>query len=129
MKLFGALEDFVNETLAQLPSSLGKLRFISEMRKDNRYEHWGLSKTYGEEAAQQAIAEAHADTFEHTLTTPVPTLAEEAHTTDTEPPVPFLNPDAVLPSDLRGGTERHFKWILKVVDLLHHSHRRPNPGA
>jgi hypothetical protein len=129
MRLFGALEDFVNETLAQFPSKLGKLRFISEMRKEGRYKHWGLSKSYGDDVAQQAIAEAHSDTFEKALTTPVPLLADEDETQELEPLDSKMNPEAALPENLRGGTKRHFRWVLKVVDLLHRSHQRPNPGA
>jgi hypothetical protein len=129
MKLIGALEDFVNETLAQFPSKLGKLRFISEMRQEGRYKHWGLSKRYGDDVAQRAIAEAHSDTFESTLTTPVPELANEEGTRDSELLDSKMNTEAALPADLRGGTKRHFSWILKVVDLLQRSHPPSNPGA
>jgi hypothetical protein len=129
MKLFGALEDFVNETLAQFPSRLAKLRFISEMRNKTGYEHWGLSKTYGHDAAQKAVAEAHSDIFEKALTTPVPQLTEEDKAPNSELPNLEMNADAALPEDLRGGTKRHFMWVLKVVELLHRSHQRSNPGA
>jgi hypothetical protein len=129
MKLFSALEDFVNETLAHFQSRLGKLRFISEMRKDGEYQHWGLSKSYGEAAAQKAIAEAHSDVFEKALTTPVPELAEEDNIQDPNSVDLSLDPAVAVPTDRRGGTERHFRWVLKVVGLLHRSSQRPNPDA
>lgn len=129
MKLFGALEDFVSETLAQFPSRLGKLRFIAEMRNHGRYEHWGMSRTYGDDVAQRAMAEAHADVFEKALTTPVPTLAEEDNSPPQESKPLLIHLENGSPSDLRGGTERHFKWIWRVVELLHRSSQRPNPNA
>jgi hypothetical protein len=129
MKLFGPLEDFVNETLAQFPSRLGKLRFIAEMRNHGRYEHWGMSRTYGDDLAQRAMAEAHADEFEKVLTTPVPTLAEEENNPVQESKPLLMHPEDGVPCDLRGGTRRHFKWILRVVELLHRSSHRPNPNA
>lgn len=129
MKLLGALDDFVNETLAQIPSRLGKLRFIAEMRNHGRYEHWGMSRTYGDDIAQRAMAEAHADVFEKALTTPVPTLAEEDANPGQESKPLLMYLEDGLPSDLRGSTQRHFKWILRVVELLHRSSQRPNPNA
>lgn len=129
MKLFGALEDFVSETLAQFPSRLGKLRFISEMRNHGRYEHWGMSRMYGDDVAQRAMAEAHADVFEKSLTTPVPHLAEEDKVTESESAPLLGHPEDGVPSDLRGGTKRHFRWVLKVVELLHRSPQPPNPTA
>lgn len=129
MKLFGALEDFVNETLAQIPGRLKRLGFVAEMHQGGRYQHWGLSKTYGDDVAQRAIAEAHSDSFEKVLTTPVSQLAEEDRMADSESPGFKKNSDAALPEDMRGGTKRHFRWILRVVDLLHRSPQRRNPGA
>lgn len=129
MKLFGALESFVNETLGQIPGRLGKLRFIAEMRNKDHYEYWGMSKMYGDEVTQRAIAEAHADEFEKTLTTPVPELADEVDSSESSLPTLPLRLDSAVPSDLRGGTKRHFRWVLKVVELLHHSPQPPNRGA
>jgi hypothetical protein len=127
MKLFSAFEDFVIQTLASFPSKFGKLRFIAEMRSEGKYQHWGLSKTYGDENAQKAIAEAHSDAFEKSLTTPVPVLTAEDSAGDAEK----LSADTVsaVPGDLRGTTERHFRWVLKVVELLKHSSGRSSPDA
>lgn len=127
MKLFSAFDDFMNETLARIPSNFGRLRFIAEMRSEGRYVHWGMCKTYGDQNAQAAMAEAHSETFEQSLTTPVPDLAAEDEAGDAA----TLDADTrpAIPAQRRGGTERHFRWVLKVTGLLKHSAGQSNPGA
>jgi hypothetical protein len=41
------------------------------------YAHWGLTRVYGEEAAQQAIADAHGKLFLHLLRTPLRNLRHD----------------------------------------------------
>lgn len=126
MKLLGAFEDFVGNTLTRMPNTLRRLQFIAGMRSAEGYEHWGMSKVYGRDAAQRAIGEAHANTFEQVLTTPIPRLAEgelEEAARD------LANGDTMLPSDLRGGSKRHLSWILKAVYLLRRSPQGTNRAA
>lgn len=118
MKLLSAYEDFVKGTLSKIPNALDRLRFIAEMRRDGRYEHWGLAKTYGREAAQEGVSEAHSDTFEEVLATPVPNLENPDEST-TEKQVEHASD--MLPADPRGGSRRHLNWILRVVSLLRQS--------
>jgi hypothetical protein len=129
MKLFSAVEDFVNETLASIPSKLGRLRFIAAMNKNGSYKHWGMSKRHGADEAQKAISEAHSDSFEKVLTSPVPNLALEEHETAEYSGRPEIELASALPSDLRGGTRRHLKWILRVVGLLSRDSKTMNPDA
>ncbi len=126
MKLLSAYEDFVQTTLSQIPNVLDRLRFIARMRKGEQYEHWGLAKVFGKEAAQRAISDSHADTFEQTLTTPIPKLDVE---TESSQQNSSLSNRQMLPADLRGGSRRHLNWILRVVYLLGRSRRCANPGA
>ena len=127
MKLFSAFEDFKNETLAGIPSKFGRLRFLAEMRKDGKYQHWGMSKMHGDEAAQNAIAEAHSETFEQSLTIPIPALLAEDSAGDAARLSADIPP--AVPCELRGGTVRHFRWILRVAELLKRFPRPSNPGA
>ncbi len=127
MKLLSAYEDFVKTTLARISTPLGRLRFISAMREGSGYQHWGLSKLYGREAAQKGIAEAHSDAFEQVLTTPVSQLAGAE---ENQPALPRQAPcPDLLPADPRGGSRRHLNWILRVVCLLNRSTRDPNRAS
>ncbi len=128
MKLFSAFEDFVRTTLGSVPGELRRLRFLASMRNKDRYEHWGLSRTYGEEAAQRAINDAHAETFERTLTTPLPKVyQDEVSNTGREPdPLGKDTPvQLLLPTDLRGGSPRHLGLIVRIVGLLKRSSAKP----
>lgn len=127
MKLLSAYEDFVRGTLSKIPNALDRLRFVAEMRRAGQYEHWGLSKTHGREAAERGIGEAHADTFEEVLSTPVPNLENSVEATPEPPRGDDLS--RMLPMDLRGGTKRHLNWIVKVIWLLGRSRRDSSPGA
>jgi hypothetical protein len=127
MKLLSAYEDFVSRTLSKIPNALDRLRFIADMRKEGQYEHWGLTKEYGRDAAQSGIGEAHADSFETVLTTPIPELeaSEKAPTAETGQ----TDISKMLPSDLRGGTKKHFSWIVKVISMLNQTRRASNRDA
>jgi hypothetical protein len=61
--LLKASEDFKRRTLGALPTLLEKLAYICAIQtSEGRYEHWGLSRVFGADAAQKAILEAHAET-------------------------------------------------------------------
>ena len=52
-------------TLNQIPSTFGKLVYISSLRDTNtgRYEHHGLSQIFGEDETDKALRESHQKTF------------------------------------------------------------------
>ena len=53
-------EDLQARTLHAVSGLLGKFEYFASLRQnDGSYSHWGLSRVYGEEAAQRALAEAH----------------------------------------------------------------------
>ena len=126
MRLLGAFEDFVSTTLARIPNRLQRLHFIAAMRGEDGYQHWGMAKTYGKDAAQSAIGDAHSEAFEEVLKTPVQQLSDGK--TEEFPPHPEER--KLLPPDMRGGTRRHLSWVLRVADLLARSQQGPrNPDA
>ncbi len=92
------------------------------MRGENGYQHWGMSKTYGKDAAESAIGDAHSQTFEEVLTTPVQDLSLG----EVEDHSPQPEKDSMLPPNMRGGTRRHLNWVLRVADLLARSRQHPN---
>jgi hypothetical protein len=61
----GGVDQMWRHTLAQIPSTFGKLVYISSLRDTNtgRYEHHGLSQIFGEEETDQALRESHQKTF------------------------------------------------------------------
>src|SRR5258708_35383351 len=70
--LLKASEDFKQRTLSALPTLLEKLAYICAIQtNEGGYEHWGLSRVFGEVAAQKAILAAHAETAVDLARTPL----------------------------------------------------------
>jgi hypothetical protein len=140
LALLSPSEDLARRTLAALRGKLEKLNFLAGLRADEtRYEHWGLARTYGAEAAQQAMAEAHQRAFLEVLSSPLPELDGEAAQAEERPPGATLPPDKpgaeqalrhLAPADTGGGLLSHLKLTLETLWLLAR-HRRPadRPGA
>jgi len=127
MTLKSALEDLLGTTLASISGTLGKLDYVATLRRsDGLYSHWGLSRTYGETAAQHAIAEAHTLLFLKVLRTPLHTLREDLtvasqarHLSATEY-IDSLQDQAssLMGDDLRGGSRRHLNSVLHALSAL-----------
>ena len=62
MSVVDSLDNFVKKTLAVVPGIWHKLAYLAALRKDSgEYEHWGLSKRYGNEATRSALGAAHSE--------------------------------------------------------------------
>lgn len=60
MRLRSALEDFESSTLVAVAGLLGRFSYVGKLHAGGGvYTHWGLAKTYGEDAAQRAIGSSH----------------------------------------------------------------------
>lgn len=125
--LTSAFEDFSNNTLGAVSGTLGKLVYVAGLRQsDGQYTHWGLARRHGTEAANTTIAAAHSDLFTQLLRTPLPSLWEELkhlslHQGCDE--IGFVKEicergSGVIPSDLRGGSRRHFNSVLVALSSL-----------
>src|SRR5438093_10995840 len=78
MTLKSALDDVLKTTLAAVSGIIGKLEYIAGLRDGNKkYTHWGLQTLHGEEATQQALAEAHRLFFLNILRAPLRMLKED----------------------------------------------------
>ena len=61
----GSADELWRHTIGQIPSSFGRLVYLSSLRDQNtgRYEHHGLSQMFGEEEADQTLRQSHEQTF------------------------------------------------------------------
>lgn len=78
MRIKSAREDFETNTLGAVPGLLGRLSYVGRLQDDKgKYEHWGLAKVYGDDAAQGAIGEAHRVLVSQILKKPLGVLLKD----------------------------------------------------
>jgi len=128
MTLHSALEDLLGTTLARVPGIVGKIDYVASLRdaQSGNYSHWGLSRAYGEQAAQQALREAHRVLFLRMLRTPLRALRDDVlvssgalQMTAGEYMERLRNQmPSLLPQDLSGGSARHFSSVLQALSTL-----------
>ena len=140
MSIRTPLEDFVKTTMAAVPGYWHKLVYIANLRSSSKtYDHWGMARRYGFSASHAAISAAHSDLFVEVLRTPVKKLVEDVRTS-VEPRQEesmghgqFLQElwesrGRMLPTDLGGGSAKHFEvTLLTVRRLIQKQKVGPNP--
>jgi hypothetical protein len=78
MRLKSALEDFEANTLGAVPGLLSKLSYVGRLHDGNgTYDHWGLAKVYGDDAAQCAIRASHRVLLSEVLKKPLAVLLKD----------------------------------------------------
>ena len=113
MTISSAYEDFCLHTLSALAGAWQRLHYLAGMRApDGRYRHWGLARTYGEAAAQRALAQAHTELFLQVLRMPLSSLAQESSPGD------LVELASYVPGNLEGGTAEHFNSIVSALKAL-----------
>jgi hypothetical protein len=136
MRLKSALEDFDANTLGAVPGLLGRLSYVGRLHDgsetgNGRYDHWGLAKVYGDDAAQRAIRAAHLALLSEVLKKPLAVLLKDvlascsneltekefmaALTLMHSPPKP-LSPSALA----------HLRSVLSALSALVESRDDPN---
>ncbi len=139
MRLKSALEDFESNSLGVVPGVLHKLSYVGSLQdSEGNYEHWGLSKVYGSDAAGRAIATSHQGLFSEVLRKPLAMLFRELALTSGEPPAEFLaRLSQASPKPLSPSAQAHLKAVLKALSALLESpnaanlqdaSRPPQPG-
>lgn len=78
MTLKSALQDAKETTLAAVSGLLGKLTYLSSLRRaEGRYKHWGLELVHGPESSERALKAAHAEIVAGVLRAPLKSLVED----------------------------------------------------
>jgi hypothetical protein len=123
-----AFDDLAGTTLAAVSGVLGKLEYISHLRKGagKPYSHWGLSRVYGEAAAQEALAEAHRLLFLRILHTPLRELRNDTVVSSQATqlrPAEYVRSlrsrlSALVPPGLGGESVRQFSSVLLALSTL-----------
>jgi hypothetical protein len=125
--IFSPADDFSGKTLAAIPGTLGKLQYVAGLRQESGvYVHWGMSRSHGEAAANQAIAAAHAQLFIEILRTPLSHLVGDLrsmasqHATEARQLIQALmeQRELLVPQKLNGGSLRHFNSVLRALSVL-----------
>jgi hypothetical protein len=133
MALFSALEDFLQRSLAPLPTLWEKLRFVSDLQAGGRYRHWGMEQKFGENSAQRAIAEAHSGLCNEMASTKLAELwlaaDQAAHRQDQEVAQylqGLMHFGQVRPNDLQGVAPEHFDFVVTNLYRVARSRSTPN---
>jgi hypothetical protein len=138
MTLYSAVDDFALKTLASVPGVLGKLRYVSGLRRaDGSYQHWGLGRTFGERPACEAIESQHRELMLKVLRMPLKDVLEDAIVSASAEQVSVAdymaalreNADKLVPADVAGGSVGHFRSILQALGSLALSCRVANRQA
>lgn len=127
MSVFSVAEDFSYYTLKAVPGLWGKVRYVSGLRQqDGRYEHWGLARKYGTDAAQSAIVDAHHSLLMQVLRMPLVELLKETEEAASQENISFndyvrqlaAEGEGLLPASVPEITARHFMTVLQSLSSL-----------
>ena len=138
MTLKSALDDVLEVTLTAVSGIVGKLEYLSSLRETkDSYSHWGLARVYGEGTAQQALAGAHRTFFLVVLRTSLRTLRDDVAVSSREEQKPaeeYVDDlrsrlASLLPSDLGGGSARHFSSVLHALSSMASNQAKTRPHA
>ena len=132
MRLKSALEDFETNTLGAVHGLLRRLTYVGRLHDgDGTYQHWGLARVYGNDAAQGAIRTSHRELVSEVLKKPLALLLNDAlescpneQLTEEGEPLAALTlspPKPVSPAALA-----HLKSVLSALSALVESRNSPN---
>ena len=131
MRLKSALEDFEANTLGVVPGLLGRLSYVGRLHDgEGTYDHWGLAKVYGDDAAQSAIRASHRVLLSEVLKKPLSVLLKDAlascsneHLTERE----FLaSLTQSPPKPLSPAARAHLRSVLSALSALVESRNSAN---
>ena len=123
MRLKSALEDFEANTLGAVRGLLGRLSYVGGLHDGKgMYDHWGLARVYGEDAAQSAIRESHRVLLSEVLKKPlavllkdVPESCAKEHLTESELLAALAQSS---PKPLSPAARAHLGSVLSALSAL-----------
>lgn len=129
-----ATDDFRQRSLGVLPTLLEKLAYICSLQTTNgEYRHWGLSRTYGDREAQQAICVTHIETATELIQSPIREIYQEYQQARkrADGPEVFDAESLVLtaPSTGDGLLSAHLHLLQDSIQALALQERTTPPGA
>lgn len=134
MRLRSALEDFEANTLAAITGLFGKLRYLGTLHDgEGTYNHWGLQKVHGKDAAHVAINTSHRSVLSRILKTPLAVLLEEIGASSESRRIAALEllsalkSPQTLPKSPPPASQSHFKSVLHALSALAESRNTANP--
>jgi hypothetical protein len=135
MRLQSALEDLTNTTLRGFAGIVAKLDYLSSVREGTSYVHWGLARVYGQNAAQEALAQAHHFIFSEVLRTPLHDLVEDLEECSIRvglTPSAYLkqlrnSSHKLVPGHPGCASARHFSSVLYALSSLEKTRRAAIP--
>jgi len=132
MRLKSAIEDFEANTLGAVPGSLGRLSYVGRLHDGNgTYEHWGLAKVYGSDAAQRAMRLSHRALLSEVLKRPLAALLNDVEVSCSTEHLTAGEFLAALndspPKPLSPSARAHLRSVLSALSALTESRIRANP--
>ena len=131
MRLKSALEDFERNTLSAVPGLLGRLSYVGRLQDGTgTYDHWGLAKVYGDDAAQYAIRASHRILLSEILKKPLAVLLKDVLTScsNEHPTEGELLASLTLspPKHLSPASLAHLRSVLCALSALVESRNAAN---
>lgn len=118
MRLLSAYDDFMNRTIASLTTRAAQLRFMHDIWDGVRYDHWGMSSAYGDEAAQEAMRKAHDHIVKEIIRSPIAELSGDLRDFPSDVKV------AAVQKSFGPATAAHLDLVVGTLDLI-----RKHPAA
>jgi len=131
MRLKSALEDFEANTLGAVPGLLGRLSYVGSLHDGKgQYDHWGLTKVYGDDAAQRAIRASHRVLLSDVLKKPLAALLKDVAASCSNEDLTegeFLASLAQSPpKPLSPAARAHLRSVLSALSALVESRNNAN---
>jgi hypothetical protein len=110
--------DRVQHGLSALKGHYDRLRYLGRLCAKGPYTHWGLSRRYGQNAAEQGMLEAHRQVFNETLLTTLQQLDQEELARSMAEEPPSDRGPSLVPKGSTGGSRLHFRWLSECLEAL-----------
>jgi hypothetical protein len=135
MTLKSAYDDLRQRTVEKIPGTWGRLKYVAGLRSPaGGYAHWGLERTHGPGAAQDAFREVHRMLVKTILRTRLSALREDlGQSGEAEgiSPASYASKlsaslNHLLPSGCPKESELHLLSVLETLTILE---ARKNTGS